>query len=110
MAPAAGPVSRPRLAALAVSGGVLPSPTALVVLLAAIGTHRVTYGLGLIVAFSAGLASALIAIAVLALGARGIVDRRLGSSAARILPVVSAAVIVAFGLFFATKGFLQVGA
>jgi ABC-type nickel/cobalt efflux system permease component RcnA len=103
------PVSRPRLAALAVSGGLLPSPTALVVMLAAIGAHRVVYGLSLIVAFSVGLASALIAIALLALRARGMVDRRLGTSAARVLPVLSALVIVGFGLFFLTKGVLQVG-
>jgi ABC-type nickel/cobalt efflux system permease component RcnA len=78
-------------------------------MLAAIGAHRVVYGLSLIVAFSVGLASALIAIALLALRARGMVDRRLGTSAARVLPVLSALVIVGFGLFFLTKGVLQVG-
>ncbi len=106
---AVAPVSRPRLMALAVSGGILPSPTALVVLLAAIAAHRVAYGLGLIAAFSAGLAAALVAIAVLALRARAVVGRRLGSGAAAILPVVSAAVIVGFGLFFLVRGVAQVG-
>jgi nickel/cobalt transporter (NicO) family protein len=106
---ARGSVSRPKLAALAVSGGLLPSPTALVVLLAAISAHRVAYGLSLIVAFSAGLASALIAIAMLALRARGLVDRKLGTRAARVLPILSALVIVGFGVFFLTKGVLQVG-
>jgi ABC-type nickel/cobalt efflux system permease component RcnA len=112
--PSAGPsksaVSRPRLAALAVSGGLLPSPTALVVLLAAISAHRLAYGLSLIVAFSAGLAAALITIAVLALRARGFVDRRLGTRLGRVIPVLSAVVIVGFGVFFLTKGVLQVGA
>ena len=102
-------VSRPRLAALAVSGGILPSPTALVVLLAAISAHRVAYGLSLIVAFSAGLAAALIAIALLALRARGVVDRRLDHRVARAIPVLSAFVIVGFGAFFLTKGLLVVG-
>ena len=40
--------------AIGISGGILPCPTALVVLLAAISLHRVGYGLVLIVAFSVG--------------------------------------------------------
>ena len=107
--PRTDPVSRPRLAALAVSGGILPSPTALVVLLGAIGAHRVAYGLSLIVAFSAGLAAALIAIALLALRARGMVDRRLDHRFAHAIPLLSAIVIVGFGAFFLTKGLLHVG-
>ena len=42
--------------ASAISGGLLPCPTALVVLLGAISLHRVGYGLVLILAFSLGLA------------------------------------------------------
>jgi nickel/cobalt exporter len=102
-------VSRPRLLALAVSGGILPSPTALVVLLAAISAHRVGYGLALIVAFSVGLASALIAIGILALRARSVVGRRLGSRVAGIVPILSALVIVGFGVFFLVRGAFQVG-
>src|SRR5205085_11259830 len=44
------------LVGVGVSGGLLPCPSALVVLLAAISLHRVAFGLLLIVAFSAGLA------------------------------------------------------
>jgi nickel/cobalt exporter len=103
-----GGVSRPKLAALAVSGGILPSPTALVVLLAAFVAHRVAYGLSLIVAFSLGLASALIAIALVALRAKRAIDRHLGSRITVVLPVISAAVILAFGLYFLVRGALQV--
>jgi nickel/cobalt transporter (NicO) family protein len=103
-----GAVSRPKLAALAVSGGILPSPTALVVLLAAFTAHRVAYGLSLIVAFSFGLASALIAIALVALRAKRAVDRHLGSRIALVLPLLSAAVILGFGLYFLVRGALQV--
>jgi nickel/cobalt transporter (NicO) family protein len=101
-------ISRKGIAALAVSGGLLPSPTALVVLTAAAAYHRVGYGLGLIVAFSLGLATALIAVALLALRARAMVSRQLGSRVAGILPIASAAVIVGFGLFFVVKGLAQV--
>jgi ABC-type nickel/cobalt efflux system permease component RcnA len=103
-------VSRPRLLALAVSGGILPSPTALVVLLASIAAHRVAYGLSLIAAFSVGLAAALVGISLVALRARTVVDRRLGMRAAAILPVLSALVIVGFGVFFVARGLVQAGA
>jgi ABC-type nickel/cobalt efflux system permease component RcnA len=103
-------VSRPRLVALAVSGGILPSPTALVVLLAAISAHRLGYGLALIVAFSLGLAAALIGIGVLALRARTLVRHHFGGRVASVLPILSAAVIVGFGVYFLVRGALQVGA
>ena len=45
------------LVAVGISGGLIPCPTALVVLLAAISLHRVAFGLVLIVAFSVGLAA-----------------------------------------------------
>ena len=101
-------ITKRGLAALAVSGGVLPSPTALVVLTGAIAYHRVAYGLGLILAFSAGLATALMVVAVLALRARSLVAERLGTRIGSILPIASAAVIIGFGLFFAGRGLTQV--
>jgi len=101
-------ISRRGLAALAVSGGILPSPTALVVLTGAIAYHRLGYGLSLIVAFSLGLASALIAIAILALRARSLVSRKLGSRMGGLLPIASAAVIMGFGLFFLARGVGQI--
>ena len=54
------------LLGVGISGGIIPCPTALVVLLAAISLHRVGYGLVLIVAFSLGLAATMTAIGLLA--------------------------------------------
>ncbi|HEV2062019.1 MAG TPA: hypothetical protein VGR12_04130, partial [Solirubrobacteraceae bacterium] len=48
------PVTWRSLVALGVSGGLVPCPSALVVLLSAIALHRVAFGLLLIVAFSVG--------------------------------------------------------
>jgi nickel/cobalt transporter (NicO) family protein len=79
-----------------------------VVLTGAIAYHRIGYGLSLIVAFSLGLASALIAIAILALRARSLVSRKLGSRVGGILPIASAAVIMGFGLFFLVRGVGQI--
>ena len=92
------------------AGGILPSPTALVVLTGAIVAHRLAYGLALIVSFSAGLAAALVGVGLLALRARSVVSRRMGGRIAGLLPIASAAVIVGFGLFFVVRGAVQIAA
>jgi ABC-type nickel/cobalt efflux system permease component RcnA len=87
------------LFAVGVSGGLLPCPSALVVLLAAISLHRVAFGLLLIVAFSAGLALTITGIGLVAVLARRTL-RRLSFEGplVRLLPAASALVILAAGL------------
>ena len=87
------------LIAVGVSGGLLPCPTALVVLLAAISLHRVGFGLALIVAFSLGLAAVVSGIALLAITAKSWFSRTsFEGGLVRALPAVSAAVILVVGL------------
>jgi nickel/cobalt exporter len=87
------------LIAVGVSGGILPCPTALVVLLAAISLHRIGYGLALIVAFSLGLAVVVSGIALVAVTAKRTFGRMsLEGRIVRALPAVSAVVIVLVGL------------
>jgi ABC-type nickel/cobalt efflux system permease component RcnA len=105
---ASGPVlSRRGLAALAVAGGILPSPTALVVLLASIAFHRALFGLVLIAAFSLGLAGALMVVGILALRAKEMVSRRMSSPLASLVPALSASAIVLVGLFLTVRGLAQ---
>jgi nickel/cobalt transporter (NicO) family protein len=87
------------LLAVGVSGGLLPCPSALVVLLAAISLHRVAFGLLLILAFSAGLALTITGIGLVAVLARG-AFRRLSFDGPliRLLPAASAIVIFVAGL------------
>jgi nickel/cobalt exporter len=87
------------LLAVGVSGGLLPCPSALVVLLAAISLHRIAFGLVLILAFSAGLALTITGIGLVAVLART-TFRRVGFDGplVRLLPAVSALVILAAGL------------
>jgi ABC-type nickel/cobalt efflux system permease component RcnA len=101
------PTSRRGLLALALSGGVLPSPTALVVLLGAVSLGRTALGVAMIAAFSLGLAASLVAVGVLSLRARSVAERRLSSRAARLLPVASAGAIVAMGVFLSIRGISQ---
>jgi ABC-type nickel/cobalt efflux system permease component RcnA len=87
------------LLAVGVSGGLLPCPSALVVLLAAISLHRIAFGLVLILAFSAGLALMITGIGLVAVLARN-TFRRVGfdGPVVRLLPAASALVILAAGL------------
>lgn len=102
------PMSRRSLTALAVAGGMLPSPTALVVLLAAVAVDRVAYGLALIGAFSIGLAAALVMVGIVALRARDVVARRMSGRTARLVPVLSAASIALLGFALTLRGFTQI--
>jgi ABC-type nickel/cobalt efflux system permease component RcnA len=106
-APDAPALSRRGLAALAVAGGILPSPTALVVLLASVAFGRVGYGLALIGAFSLGLAAALVAVGAVAIRARDLVARRASGRLARIVPVASAGAIAVVGLVLTVNGAAQ---
>jgi nickel/cobalt transporter (NicO) family protein len=86
------------LLAVGVSGGLLPCPSALVVLLAAISLHRIAFGLLLIVAFSAGLALSITVIGLVAVYAKRMFARAsFDGVLIRALPAVSAAVIVLAG-------------
>jgi nickel/cobalt exporter len=87
------------LIAVGVSGGLLPCPSALVVLLGAISLHRIGFGMLLVVAFSAGLALTITGIGLLAVLARS-AFRRLSFEGrlVSLLPAVSALVILAAGV------------
>jgi len=86
------------LTAVGISGGLLPCPSALVVLLAAISLHRIALGLGLIVAFSAGLALSITGIGLAAILAKRTFRRfELQGRVIGLLPALSALVIVIAG-------------
>ena len=91
--------SRRSLVAVGVTGGLLPCPSALVVLLAAISLHRVAFGMLLIVAFSAGLALSITGIGLVAVFAKQVFKRAsFEGRLVRLLPAASALVILAAGL------------
>jgi len=92
------------LLAVGISGGILPCPSALVVLLAAISLHRVAFGLVLIVAFSLGLALSITAVGLAAVLARGAFARRsFDGLAIRALPALSAVVILVAGALMTVR-------
>jgi nickel/cobalt exporter len=96
---APGGVSLWSLFTLGIAGGIVPCLDAIVLLLIAVGINRVALGLIIILAFSLGIASVLIAVGILMVKAKGLLDRFQGGSAwlAR-LPVVSAFLITLIGI------------
>jgi ABC-type nickel/cobalt efflux system permease component RcnA len=87
------------LLALGVSGGLVPCPSALVVMLGAIALHRTAFGLVLVIAFSIGLAATLTAVGLVALHARRLLDRVPSSQPLfQWIPIASAVMVTLLGV------------
>jgi len=101
------------LVALGFAGGLVPSPSALVVLLGAIALDRAWFGLVLVLGFGLGMAATLMAAGLLLERGRRLVDRRTARLdregrrmpvALRLLPVLTSAVVIVVGITVATRG------
>jgi len=98
------------LISLGVSGGLVPCPDALAILLLAMSLNRIAFGLSIILAFSLGLAAVLIAIGLVTVTGRSLLDRfaapyqtlRVGRLARWISPA-SALVVVILGLIMVVQ-------
>ena len=87
------------------SAGLIPCPSALVVLLGAISQHQVALGLLLIFAFSLGLAATLTVLGLAVVSARRLIPVGLATGRlAAALPAVSALLIVAVGCVLTAQG------
>jgi nickel/cobalt exporter len=86
--------------AMGASAGLIPCPSALVVLLGAVAQHQVALGLVLITAFSLGLAATLTGLGVLVVRATRV---PLPPRAAAVIPALSAALIVLVGIVMTAK-------
>ncbi|MFF4250687.1 hypothetical protein ACFY1L_05700 [Streptomyces sp. NPDC001663] len=95
------------IATMGVSGGIIPCPEALSVLLLAVALHRPVLGLAMVVAFSIGLAAVLVGLGLILVSVGSTLDRfrRPGISplVAR-LPLVSAAVVTVLALTMTVNG------
>ena len=103
-------VSLATLLTLGITGGVIPCPGALVILLLAVALHRIAFGLLLIVAFSFGLAAILIGIGILMVKGRSFVERFGGEGRLiQRLPLVSSVVIIGVGFLMAVRSLMEAG-
>ena len=98
---------------MGLAGGMVPSPSALVVLLGAIALGRVGFGLGLVVAYGIGLAITLIAAGLLLVRFESRIRRWTTASstpmgarfrvAVNALPFVSGIAIIGAGLLLVAR-------
>ena len=104
-------VSLYQLFALGITGGIIPCPAALVVLLSAFALHRIGLGFFLIIAFSLGLAAVLIGFGMLMVYGRRFMARMQvnGPLTTRWLPVASAAFMTVLGAAIAVRAFATTG-
>jgi nickel/cobalt exporter len=111
-APPPGPIRLPGLISLGFAGGLVPSPSALVVLLAGFSQHRAWFGLTLVVGYGAGMALTLVGTGLLLVRARGFLERfgRRGdghrhlAALVDVLPVAAACAVMAAGGYLVIKG------
>ena len=105
------PLGRRGLVALGLAGGLVPSPSAVVVLLGGIALGRAWLGVALVLAYGLGMAATLTGVGLLLARLRTRMDRRLRLPAGtlparlgRLLPAATASVIVLVGLGIAAQG------
>jgi ABC-type nickel/cobalt efflux system permease component RcnA len=99
------------LLALGVSGGLVPCPSAMVILLAAVALNKTAFGMLLVVAFSVGLALTLTAVGFAFLYARNRLGRRtVPGRWSQWLPVASAGMITLVGVALAIAAVRSFGA
>jgi nickel/cobalt transporter (NicO) family protein len=96
------------LVGMGTAAGLIPCPSALVVLLGAIAQHEVGLGLVLILAFSLGLAATLTGLGLVVVYAKRLVSRvSFSSRLMAVLPAVSAVVIVGVGFVLTAQAIPQ---
>ncbi|MDQ6929977.1 MAG: hypothetical protein M3126_04850 [Candidatus Eremiobacteraeota bacterium] len=94
----------------AMSGGIAPCPAAIILLIAAVNSHRIGYGLMLIVIFGLGLASVLTGLGLAVVkGAAWIASNAKYERLVRFGPMASAVLISVIGSVLLGQGFVQVG-
>ena len=106
-----GPLGWKALAGMGVAGGLVPSPSALVVLLGATALGRAWFGVVLVLAYGLGMAVTLTGAGLLLLRAQALLDRRgwalgRGRALGRLLPVLTASVVVTVGLGLVVRGWM----
>lgn len=104
------PLSWRGLLTLGISGGLVPCPSALVVLLSAVALGRVGFGLVMVLAFSLGLAGVLTGLGLLLVRTKRLFDRLPSQMRlVQVLPAVSAFFVALLGLGITTQALMQIG-
>jgi ABC-type nickel/cobalt efflux system permease component RcnA len=100
------------LLGMGIAGGLVPSPSALVVLLASVALGRTVFGVVLVFAYGLGMAGTLTAVGLTLVRVRDRLARRLADPAlgrwalriTRTVPVLTAALVLLVGLALMVRG------
>jgi nickel/cobalt transporter (NicO) family protein len=110
--PAEATISWRGLIALGLSGGLVPSASALILLLGSIAAGRVAYGLVLVLGFGLGMAVVLAGIGLLLVHARRLAERRpsIASFGRVMVPVqlATASLVVVLGIVLTGQALTQI--
>ena len=116
MADGVAPFGWRGLMAMGLVGGLVPSPSALVVLLGAIALGRAWFGVALVAGYGIGMAATLLGLGIVLLRAQHRLEGRLAQGRAgwfgrvsRVLPTVAALVIIVVGAVFTVQGVTKIG-
>lgn len=106
-----GRVSTWQIMLFGITGGLMPCPASIAVLLICIQLREFTLGASMVAAFSFGLALTLMSVGIAAAWGRGHVERLYGEDRAkklsRYLPLASAALMLVLGLIMAATGLVH---
>ncbi len=112
-------VGRGGLIGMGVAGGLVPSPSALIVLVASIALGRTVFGVFLVVAYGIGMAGTLTVAGLLLVRLRGRLDRRAARNPAAgrrwlawiaaALPALTATLVLLVGIGLTLRGLLLTG-
>jgi ABC-type nickel/cobalt efflux system permease component RcnA len=98
-----------QLLMVGISGGLVPCPGGMAMLLAAIGAGQAAQGVGLVAAFSAGVGAVVLALGVLFCKGSALLERLFGKSRAleRWLPLASGVIITGVGLYLIARAWTR---
>jgi len=105
---------------MGVAGGLVPSPSALIVLVASIALGRTVFGVVLVIAYGLGMAITLTLAGLLLVRLRGRLDQRAAraertrarsvlATISAALPTLTAMLVLLVGLGLALRGLLLTG-
>ena len=106
------PFRKAWLVLMGVAGGLVPTPSALVVLLGAIALHRTWFGVILVGLYGLGMAAALMGAGLLLVRLQGWLERHWyqrprAALVLRFLPTITAVLLVGGGLSIVLRGWAQ---
>ena len=105
-------IGRRGLFALGLSGGMVPSVSALLILIGSISIGRPAFGIVLTIAFGLGMAFVLVGVGLALVYARRFVERFPAATPLRLsprLPLVTAVIVLVAGLLIAGQGLTALG-